>query len=189
VTSPERLENTVKNPRHPVTIPALVLLGVLALTACAAPAPAPVDAPSGTESGPDAPAPDDDASAGVDVCALLSGVDTAALVKVEMDAGTSQGDACVVEPVDSASTGSLRVQFVATGGAARYEQQRELLGVSSEVPGFGDAAFLTGTWLLAVRGDEFLSVQVVPDIFAPGDRLTDAQVIAASETVAFNAGW
>lgn len=180
----------MKNARRPALAAlrlGLVCLGLLALPAlagCAAPASPPVEAPSDSE-----PAPGDEEVAGADICALLSGVDTAALVKVEMDAGTSSGDTCVVEPVDSASTGSLRVQFLATGGAARYEQQRELLGVSSEVSGFGDAAFLTGTWLLAVRGDEFLAVQVVPDIFAPGERLTDAQVIAASETVAFNAGW
>ena len=185
----------MKNSRGPVLAAlrlGLVCLGLVALPAlagCAAPAPPPVEAPSGGDPAPDDAAPDDEEAAGADVCALLSGVDAAALVKVEMDAGTSSGDTCVVEPVDSASSGSLRVQYVATGGAARFEQQRDLLGVSSDVPGFGDAAFLTGTWLLAVRGDQFLSVQVVPDIFAPGERLTDAQVIAASETVAFNAGW
>ena len=111
------------------------------------------------------------------------------LVGVEMGDGVNQGDTCVVEPADAASSGSLRVVWLTSGGAARYEQQRELLGVSSEVPGFGDEAFLTGTWLLAVRGDEFLSLQVVPDPLAPGERITDAQVTTAAQAVAVNAGW
>lgn len=175
-------------------VPLLAVAMVVGLSACSAAPDAEIEVPA--EAAPpesvapdDSTAPDDEQPAARDVCALLSGVDTAALVGVEMSAGTNQGDVCIIEPADSASNGALWVEWVEPGGAARYAQQRELLGVTSEVPGFGDQAFFTGIWLLAVRGDEFLAFEVVPDLLAGGGSPSDADVLAAAETVASNAGW
>ena len=161
-----------------------------------------VEAPGTTEAAADSPAAtatttggaeEGDAGAGaaggdVDACAYLAGVDLEALVGEPVatpEASTDMlGATCVVDPVADTSAG-LRLIVTDQEPADNYANQREVLGVDSEVTGLGDEGFHTGPYLFVLRGEKLLFLQVVQDA-TTGAGVEDAALEAAMTTVLDN---
>jgi hypothetical protein len=124
----------------------------------------------------------------VDACAALAGVDLEALLAEPVAAPEGSTDImganCFVEPVADTSAG-LRLVVSNQEPADNFANQRELLGVDSEVTGLGDEAFHTGPYLFVLRGDTLVFVQVVQDA-ATGAGVDDAQLEAAMTTILGN---
>lgn len=124
----------------------------------------------------------------VDACAALAGVDLEALVAEPVAAPEAStdimGSNCVVDPVADTSAG-LRLVVSGQEPASNFANQREVLGVDSEVTGLGDEAFHTGPYLFVLRGDTLVFVQVVRDA-AAGAGVDDAELEAAMATILGN---
>ena len=143
---------------------------------------------------PDGTAPADGAgTAGaptgdVDACAALAGVDLEALVAEPVTPPESSvdmmGASCTVDPVGDSSAG-LRLIVTDQSPAENFENQREVLGVDSELDGLGDEAFHTGPYLFVLDGDRLVFLQVVRDA-ATGAGVDDAELEATMRTVLAN---
>jgi hypothetical protein len=128
------------------------------------------------------------APADVDACAALAGVDLEALVAEPVAAPEPSTDimgaSCTVDPVSDSSAGLLLI-VTDQEAADNFANQREVLGVDSEVTGLGDQAFHTGPYLFVLRGETLVFVQVVRDA-ATGAGVDDAELEAAMATVLGN---
>lgn len=133
-------------------------------------------------------APTDD---GPDACALLTGIDIAALLGEEPGEQSDAGGVCKITAADPASAGAILVQAVAAPkGAEYYERDKELLGSDGEIAGLGDAAHYAGPYRVNVlSGDNYLIVQVLRELFGDVERLDDALLMEATRTVLANTGW
>lgn len=124
-------------------------------------------------------------------CALLDGMDIAALLGEAPGETTDSGGVCKIAAAAADSTGSILVQAVAapTGGEY-YERDKKLLGSDGEISGLGDAAHYAGPYRVNVlAGDNYLIVQVLRDLFGEIERLDDAQLMEATRTALANTGW
>lgn len=175
-------------------IPAALVLG-LALGACsqgstdtpATPPPAPASEPAAAASGDASPAAVD--AAGVDTCALLSGVDLDAALGEAAATPRAHGNNCDVKPADVASPASMLVQYVPRNGAATYAQQNALFGVDAKVQTLGNEAVASGNRIHARAGDAFLLVQVVRNPVGAARQISPEDVADISRRIAANAGW
>ena len=125
-----------------------------------------------------------------DPCAVLAGIDLAALVgePVAEPKGSDDlvGASCRVEPMSGSSAG-LRVVVSDQEPADNFEKQRDVLGVDSEVSGIGDEAFHTGPYLIVRAGDRLVILQVIRDS-GTGFAVPDADLEAAAQTILANLG-
>ena len=99
-----------------------------------------------------------------------------------VDDTSDLGVSCQVAPVDSASDAGLRLTVETQHGPENYAQQKELLGVDSEVGGLGDEAFHTGPYLFVLRGDTLAFLQVLQSV-ENGFAAEDADLEAAMAIV------
>lgn len=195
---------TVRQVRRAVGVLAAVL--VLAGTACGsdgsdAADDAGTEAPTATvppdepapEQEPEAPEePDDGAGEGegtsagdVDACAIVELLDIETLLGepgTVVDDTSDLGASCQVDPVDEASRAGMRLTVEVERGPENYAQQKELLGVDTEVEGLGDEAFHTGPYLFALEGDTLAFLQVLQSM-EDGIAADDAALEAAMATV------
>jgi len=107
----------------------------------------------------------EETSAGdVDACAIVALLDLETLMGepgAPVDDTSALGASCQVDPADSASTAGLRLTVETQHGPENYAQQKDLLGVDTEVTGLGDEAFHTGPYLFTLRGDTMAFLQVL----------------------------
>ena len=175
--------------RSAIVIIAITL--VAALGGCSAPDPVEEVPPpvSNVETEPATPA--DDAPAETRACALLDGIDIAALLGEAPGETTDSGGVCKIKAADAASAGAIIVQAVnAPQGAEYYERDKELLGSNGEIAGLGDAAHYAGPYRVNVlAGDNYLIVQVFRELFSDVERLDDALLMEATRTALANTGW
>jgi hypothetical protein len=107
----------------------------------------------------------EETSAGdVDACAIVALLDVETLMGepgAPVDDTSDLGASCQVEPVDGESNAGLRLTVETQRGPDNYAQQKDLMGVDSEVSGLGDEAFHTGPYLFVLRGDTLAFLQVL----------------------------
>lgn len=128
----------------------------------------------------------EETSAGdVDACAIVALLDVETLMGEPgalVDDTSDLGASCQVEPVDGESRAGLRLTVETQRGPENYAQQKELMGVDSEVSGLGDEAFHTGPYLYVLRGDTLAFLQVLQST-ENGIAADDADLEAAMVTV------
>ncbi|HEX5945901.1 MAG TPA: hypothetical protein VFY82_06465 [Acidimicrobiales bacterium] len=139
---------------------------------------------------PSEPAEEADAgeetSAGdVDACAIVALLDVETLMGepgAPIDDTSDLGASCQVAPVNEESDAGLRLTVETQHGPENYAQQKELLGVDTEVSGLGDEAFHTGPYLFVLRGDTLAFLQVLQSV-ENGFAAEDADLEAAMAIV------
>lgn len=127
----------------------------------------PVTSAPESEPAEETEAPDDagETSAGdVDACAIVALLDVETLMGepgAPVDDTSALGASCQVDPADAESTAGLRLTVETEHGPENYAQQKDLLGIDTEVTGLGDEAFHTGPYLFVLRGDTMAFLQVL----------------------------
>ena len=102
---------------------------------------------------------------GLDVCALLGGVDVDGLLGEPVGAQEFEedpsGGVCTVTPLDPESRGSLGLSVSTNAPEANYENAQELFGVDAELAGLGEQAFVSGGMVVVLAGEYLVSLQPV----------------------------
>jgi hypothetical protein len=124
-----------------------------------------------------------------DVCAALEGIDLDAMLAEPAGQPTASGSdamgaVCLVDPLGDSHAG-FRLVVTTQAAADNFDNQRELLGVDSEVEGLGERAFHTGPYLFVQQGDTLVFIQVLRDI-ANGIAVDDVDMEAAMRIILDN---
>ncbi|HEY8545324.1 MAG TPA: hypothetical protein VIL36_09765 [Acidimicrobiales bacterium] len=127
-------------------------------------------------------------ASGADPCALLDGIDLAAVLAEAPGEPEPASTTCVVRAADPTSHARLDLGYVTTDGAAEYAGMNDLLGVDGPVAGIGEEAISTGSRIHARSGDEFFFIQVVRNA-ATGPQIDVAGLTPVAQAIAGNAGW
>lgn len=146
----------------------------------------PADQPTDeTEPAAETGAGDETSAGDVDACAIVALLDVETLMGepgAPVDDTSDLGASCQVEPADAESRAGLRLTVETQRGPENFAQQKELLGVDTEVTGLGDEAFHTGPYLFVLQGDTLAFIQVLQSA-ENGMAAEDADLEAAMATV------
>jgi len=167
------------------TLAAVALAGALSLAGCGLELATPTDSAPAPTPTYTSPSP----YAWESACDLFVGLDVVALTGDEMAAPIeSKGSRCQLVAKDKRSAASLELYITSPGGADDFAYQQDLQGVDEEIPGLGDAAFVTGDYLNVLVDDNEFSLVVLrePTTHTPP---TTSEMVAAARVILGNTGW
>lgn len=157
---------------------------IAAMSTTDAPAAAPTsasEAPSAVDNSQSAATSTAPSPAGADgspICALLEGVDFAAVIGEPVQpAAPKPGDenVCLVEASAPESTAQVSLSLFTSNAAQRFAESEAMFGADSRVAGFGDDAFHSGPVLAVLDGDRMYLLWLLGD--AGGD-ISDSELEA-----------